>query len=84
MTSIFPNCAREADNEINPLTWESSYEIVLQLMEQHPNADVNEIGLDQLMNWIVALPDFADDPALANEGILQDILREWYEEQNPL
>ena len=25
-------------------------------------------------------PEFADDPSLANEGILSDILREWYEE----
>ncbi len=66
------------------LTWDSSYEIVLQLMEQHPDVTVDEVGLDQLMNWIVALPDFADDPALVNEGILQDILREWYEEQNPI
>ena len=70
----------------NPLYWEHSYEIVLALMDAHPEIDdntINEVGLDQLERWILELPNFADDPALANEGILQDILREWYEERNP-
>ena len=66
------------------LYWESSYEIVLRLMEVHDDADVEHVGLDQLYRWIVALPDFADDPALANEGILKGILREWFEEVNAL
>ncbi len=49
-------------------------------MEVHPEADVNTVGLDQLYRWIIALPEFADDPSVVNEGILNDILREWYEE----
>ena len=62
------------------LYWESSYEIVLRLIEEFPNADIDSVGTDQLFKWIVALPEFADDPALANEGILNGILRDWYEE----
>ena len=65
------------------LNWESSYEIVLQLIEEYPDVDVNTVGIEQLNEWIIALPNFVDDPALANEGILNDILREWYEEVNP-
>ena len=65
----------------NPLYWDSSLEIVLDLMEIYPDTEVEDIGLDQLYHWIVALPNFADDPELANESILQDILREWYEER---
>ncbi|NUQ04344.1 MAG: Fe-S cluster assembly protein IscX [Anaerolineae bacterium] len=49
-------------------------------MELHPGADIEHVGTDQLFHWIVALPDFVDDPALANEGILNGILRDWYEE----
>jgi FeS assembly protein IscX len=45
--------------------------------------DVEQVGLDQLYQLIIALPNFADDPALANDGILSEILREWYEEVNP-
>ncbi len=68
------------DMNLNPLYWDSSYEIVLRLMELHPDADVEMVGTEQLGRWIVALPEFADDPSLVNEGILNDILREWYEE----
>ena len=45
--------------------------------------DVETIGIEQLYRWVIALPDFADEPELANESILNDILREWYEEVNP-
>jgi FeS assembly protein IscX len=64
----------------NPLYWDASYEIVIRLIETHPGIDVETVGVEQLYQWIIALPDFADDPELANEGILTGILREWYEE----
>jgi FeS assembly protein IscX len=63
-----------------PLYWDASYEIVLSLMEHHPDADLDALGLQQLFEWIVALPGFADDPILAHDGLLTEILREWYEE----
>lgn len=62
------------------LYWDASYEIVLALMEAHPEADLETVGTGQLYQWIVALPGFMDDPALVNEGILNAILQEWYEE----
>jgi len=67
----------------NQLYWDASYEIVLSLIDAHPDADLDAMGLQELHQLIVALPEFADDPALANEGILTEILREWYEEINP-
>lgn len=67
-----------------PLYWESTYEIVLSLMEVHANVDVDAVGTEQLYQWIIALPNFDDDPLLVNDGILSDILREWYEETNKL
>lgn len=63
-----------------PLYWDASYEIVLTLMEVHKDVDVTSVGTQELYHMIIDLPNFADDPALANDGILQDILREWYEE----
>lgn len=62
------------------LHWDASYEIVLRLMETYPEVDIDGVGTQQLYEWIIALPDFDDDPGLANESILNDILREWYEE----
>ncbi len=63
-----------------PLYWEASYEIVLSLMEHHPEADLDAVGLQELFEWIIALPGFADEPILANDALLTEILREWYEE----
>lgn len=67
-----------------PLWWESSVEIVQELMRRYPNVHADAVGLQQVFAWVVALPAFVDDPRLANDGILQDILREWYEESNPI
>lgn len=68
------------EEHTHKLYWDSSYEIVLSLRELYPDVDVETVGTDQLYRWVIALPNFADDAELANEGILNDILREWYEE----
>ncbi len=66
------------------LYWESSYEIVLALIQAYPEQDIEQVGIEQLYQWIINLPSFADDPALGHDGILTDILREWYEETSTL
>jgi FeS assembly protein IscX len=69
----------------HPLYWEPTYEIVLALMEAHPDVDgvtIEGVGYHQLLTWIIALPNFADDPAIVSEELLRTILREWYEEMN--
>ena len=65
-----------------PLYWDASFEIVQALQEAFPSINMDDIGLQQLHQWIIELPNFADDPVLANDGILRGILREWYEERN--
>ncbi len=67
---------------VNPLYWDTPYEIVLALCAAHGGADLDALGLAELWEWVIALPNFADDPALANDDMLNDILREWYEEVN--
>ncbi len=67
----------------NRLYWESTFEIVLSLMAAYPSTNVESVGEEELFNMVISLPNFADDPDLVNEGILKDILREWYEEVNP-
>jgi FeS assembly protein IscX len=66
------------------LTWDDSYAIALALREQHPQIDLESVSLEMIYRWTVALPDFDDDPALANDGILIAIVQEWLEEANPL
>jgi FeS assembly protein IscX len=66
------------------LYWDSTYAIVIALMAHYPERNPVEIGLEELTDLVLALPGFADDPALANERIMLDIQSTWYEEANPL
>jgi FeS assembly protein IscX len=68
------------DQAGDPLYWDSSYAIAIRLMEEHPTVDVNDVSLGLLAEWTMALPEFADDPELINDDLLQAILQEWYEE----
>ncbi len=65
---------------VSELYWDSTYEIVLALMETYPDTDLDSLGLEELNRKIVSLAGFADDPAWANDAILKAILRDWYEE----
>lgn len=62
------------------LFWDSTYAIVVSLMEHHPRRRPDDVGLEELAALVEALPGFQDDPALANERLLLDILTVWYEE----
>ncbi|MCY3832443.1 MAG: Fe-S cluster assembly protein IscX [Chloroflexi bacterium] len=62
------------------LYWDATYEIVLALMDAYPDIELEDLGLRELSQRIVDLPDFADDPTLVNDAILREILRDWYEE----
>ena len=66
------------------LTWDDSYAIACALREQYPHEDVHNVSLGMIYRWTLALPDFEDDPALANDAILTAIVQEWLEEANPL
>ncbi len=62
------------------LYWDSAYAIAITLIENHPTIDPVHIGLYELADMVEALPGFSDDPALANDRILLDIMNCWYEE----
>lgn len=64
------------------LTWDAAYEMALALREAHPDVDLEHVSTRQIYEWAIALPDFADDPAMVNEAMLVSILQEWYEETN--
>jgi FeS assembly protein IscX len=62
------------------LNWESSHAIALELKRRHADTDVEGVSLQQIYDWTLALEDFDDDPALANDEILQAIYQDWFEE----
>ena len=66
------------------LSWEDSFAIARMLKEQHPEAVLEAVSLEMVYRWVLDMPDFEDDPELANDHILEAIYLEWFEEANPI
>ncbi len=62
------------------LTWDHTENIALALHELHPDLDPLTVRFTDLHKWVVALPDFGDDPEKSSEGKLEAIQMAWYEE----
>ncbi len=62
------------------LNWEATYAIAMELRRQHKDVNIEEVTLQQIYDWTLALPEFEDDPALANDDILYAIYQDWFEE----
>lgn len=63
-----------------PLKWTDSQEIAIALADEHPDIDPKQVRFTDLMQWVEALPDFADDPKHCGERILEAIQMAWIEE----
>ena len=62
------------------LNWEATYAIALELKRKYKDVNIEEVSLGQIYKWTLELPDFEDDPELANDEILLAIYQDWYEE----
>tara|TARA_B100000965_G_C19047684_1_gene522243 strand:- start:91 stop:270 length:180 start_codon:yes stop_codon:yes gene_type:complete len=56
------------------------YEIAIELVDSKPEVDPITVNFVQLRDWIIALPDFEDDPDRCGEKILEAIQAAWIEE----
>lgn len=62
------------------LTWKDTEDIGVRLHEEHPDTDPLTVRFTDLHAWVMALPDFKDDPKKSNEGVLEAIQMAWLEE----
>jgi len=62
------------------MKWTEVQEIAIQLSEAHPDADPKRLNFVDLMNWVIALPEFDDDPKHCGERILEAIQQAWIDE----
>jgi len=62
------------------LNWESTFAIALTLKRAYPDVNIEDVTLKQIYDWTLALPEFDDDPSLANDEILYAIYQDWFEE----
>lgn len=62
------------------LTWQDTEDIAIRLVEEHSESDPLTVRFTDMHAWIMALPDFKDDPKKSNEKILEAIQMAWHEE----
>lgn len=62
------------------MKWTDSRIIAIELAEAHPDIDPKVVNFFDLMNWVLALPDFSDDPKHCGEKILEAIQLAWIDE----
>jgi len=62
--------------------WTDSLDIALDLIEEHPDIDPTTIRFTELMEWVLALENFDDDPEHCGERILEAIQLYWIEEKD--
>lgn len=62
------------------LKWIDSQEIALDLLEQYPEVDPKALHFPELMQWVLALEHFDDDPKHCGERVLEAIQLAWMDE----
>ena len=62
------------------MKWTEVQEIAIQLSDAHPDVDPTKVNFVDLMRWVMALPDFNDDPKHCGERVLEAIQAAWIEE----
>ena len=63
------------------LKWTDTLDIAIELEESYPDTDPMHVNFVDLRNWVMALPDFDDDPEHCGERILEAIQMAWIEER---
>jgi FeS assembly protein IscX len=64
------------------LKWTDVLDIAIELDEAHPEVDPMTVNFVDLMNWVVALPDFDDEKDHCGEKILEAIQAARIEERD--
>ena len=62
------------------MKWTDTLEIAIALTEARPDTDPKTVRFTDLMQWVLALPGFDDDPKRCGEKILEAIQMAWIEE----
>jgi FeS assembly protein IscX len=62
------------------MKWTDSLDIAIALVEKYPDQDPKAINFVDLRNWVIALPEFDDDPKRSGEKILEAIQMAWIDE----
>ena len=64
------------------MRWTDVREIGIALAESQPEVEPLSVRFTDLMEWVLALPGFADDRERCNEKILEAIQMAWLDERD--
>jgi FeS assembly protein IscX len=64
------------------MKWTDTLEIAIALDEAHPDVDPTSVRFTDLHGWVLALPEFDDDPKRSGEKILEAIQQAWIDERD--
>lgn len=64
------------------MRWTDINDIAIELCEAHPDANPLALNFVDLRDWVMALPEFDDDPNHCGEKILEAIQAAWIEEMD--
>ena len=64
------------------MRWTDINDIAIELCETHPEVDPLSVNFVDLRAWVLALPEFDDDPNHSGEKILEAIQAAWIEERD--
>jgi FeS assembly protein IscX len=62
------------------MKWTDVQDIAIALAETRQDVDPRHANFVDLRDWVMALPDFDDDPARCGEKILEAIQMAWIDE----
>ncbi len=62
------------------MKWTDSLDIAIALTDAHPDVDPLTVRFTDLMDWVMALDGFDDEPGRCGEKILEAIQQAWIDE----
>lgn len=62
------------------MKWTDVQDIAIELVDSKPDVDPRYVNFVDLRNWVMALPDFNDNPDHCGEKILEAIQMAWIDE----
>ena len=64
------------------MKWTDSQQIAEALFDKHPEIDPKTVRFTDLMEWVMALQGFNDEPEHCGEKILEAIQLAWIDESD--
>ena len=64
------------------MKWSDSLDIVIALIDAHPDVDPQYVRYTDMHAWVCALEEFDDEAENSNEKILEAIQMQWIAEQD--